>query len=113
MNDDELKRLRAVFARSEERPLSGLRKFMRNVTLRFGDHDRKKAISQRIDPPPNERDFSGLKGLGPIEDDLEKRIADLLARAAIEKSRRKLRTLNDEIERLMEEQEKRKNPKAS
>ena len=48
-----------------------------------------------------------------MEDDLEKRIAELLARAAVEKSRRKLRALNDEIERLMDEQEKRKAPKAS
>jgi hypothetical protein len=32
----------------------------------------------------------------------------LLARAAVEKNRRKLRALNDEIERLMDEQEKRK-----
>ena len=52
MNDDELKRLRAVFARSEERPLSPVRKLIRNVMLRFGDHDRKKAISERIDPEP-------------------------------------------------------------
>ena len=48
-----------------------------------------------------------------MEDDLEKRIADLMARAALEKSGRKLRTLNDEIERLMDQQEKRKAPKAS
>jgi hypothetical protein len=48
-----------------------------------------------------------------MEDDLEKMIADLLARAAVEKSRRKLRALNDEIERLMDELEKRKAPKAS
>jgi hypothetical protein len=84
---------------------------MRNVTLRFGDHDRKKAISERIDPRPK----SGLKGLGPkvMEDHLETRIAELLARAAVEKSRRKLRSLNDEIERLMDEQEKRKAPRAS
>jgi hypothetical protein len=52
MNDDELKRLRALFAHSEERPVSRVRKLMRNVTLRFGDHDRKKAISERIDPEP-------------------------------------------------------------
>jgi hypothetical protein len=52
VNDDELKRLRAVFARSEERPLSPVRKLIRNVMLRFGDHDRKKAISERIDPEP-------------------------------------------------------------
>jgi len=106
MNDDELKRLRALFAHSEERPVSRVRKLMRNVTLCFGDHGRKKAISERVDPGPK----SGLKELGPkiMEDDLEKRIADLMARAALEKSGRKLRTLNDEIERLMDEQEKRK-----
>jgi hypothetical protein len=111
MIDDELTRLRAVFARSEERPLSRVRKLMRNVTLRFGDHDRKKAISERIDPRPK----SGLKGLGPkvMEHDLEKRIAELLARAAVEKGRRKLKALNDDIERLMDEKEKRKAPKAS
>ena len=36
-----------------------------------------------------------------MEDDLEKRIAELLARPAVEfaKSRRKLRASNDEIER--------------
>jgi len=48
-----------------------------------------------------------------MDSDLEKRIAELLAKAAVEKSRRKLRTLNDEIERLMDELEKRKAPKAS
>jgi len=52
MNDDELKKLRAVFARSEERPVSRVRKLMRNLMLRFGDHDRKKGISERIDPLP-------------------------------------------------------------
>ena len=40
-----------------------------------------------------------------MESDLEKRIAELLAQAAVEKSRRKLRALNDEIERLMDELE--------
>ena len=48
-----------------------------------------------------------------MESDLEKRIAELLARAAVEKSRRKLRALNDEIERLMDELEQRKATKAS
>jgi len=52
MNDDELKKLRAVFARSEERPISRVRKLVRNVMLRFGDHDRKKAMSERIDTGP-------------------------------------------------------------
>ena len=45
--------------------------------------------------------------------ELEKRIADLLAQAKTEQSRRKLRALNDELERLMDEREKRKAPKAS
>jgi hypothetical protein len=48
-----------------------------------------------------------------MESDLEKRIAELLAQAAVEKSRRKLRALNDEIERLMDELEQRKATKAS
>lgn len=48
-----------------------------------------------------------------MEGDLEKRIAELLAQAAVEKSRRKLRALNDEIERLIDEREKQKTPKAS
>ena len=48
-----------------------------------------------------------------MQDDLEKRIQELLAKAQEEKSRRKLRALNDEIERLMDERENRKAPKAS
>jgi len=48
-----------------------------------------------------------------MESDLEKRIAEMLAQAAVEKSRRKLRALNDEIERLMDELEQRKATKAS
>lgn len=48
-----------------------------------------------------------------MEEDLEKRIAELLAKASAEMSRRKLRSLNDEIERLMDELERRKALKAS
>jgi hypothetical protein len=55
MNDNEFKRLR-VFARAEERPLTGIRKFMRNVTLRFGDYVLKKAIADRIKSNPPKQD---------------------------------------------------------
>ena len=48
-----------------------------------------------------------------MENDLDKKIAELLAQAAVEKSRRKLRAINDEIERLMDERERRDAPKAS
>jgi hypothetical protein len=56
MDDRELKRLRAIFARAEERPLSGIRKVMRNLTLRFGDYVRKKAIADRIKSTPPKQD---------------------------------------------------------